>query len=276
MDFTEEMIHSDDAVELYLRIWPSASDPQAAVIMTHGHGEHIGRYEHLAEALAGRGFQCFGYDLRGHGRSSGQKGYLESWADYHQDLISVLNRVLDEEAECPIFLYGHSLGGVVALEYCLQVSDGIRGVIASGPAIGKPNIPEILFVISRLLSRIYPTFTIATQLETAALSRIASVVRAYEEDPLVHDRGTARMGTELTATADWIQEHVADWSLPLLILHGEKDRLINPADSRRFYNNVPIEDKTYLELKDGYHEPHNDLEKEFVIQRIGDWIEAHL
>ena len=276
MEFIEEMVHSGDDVELYVRIWSTVSDPRAAVIMTHGHGEHIGRYEHLARALAGRGFQCFGYDLRGHGRSSGQKGYLESWADYRQDLISILNRVNEKGASCPVFLYGHSLGGVVALEYCLHVSEGIQGVIASGPAIGKPNIPEILFLISRLLSRVYPTFTIATQLETAALSRDASVVRDYEEDPLVHDRGTARLGTELTATAEWIQAHAADWSLPLFILHGEMDRLINPADSRRFYDNVPIEDKTYLELKDGYHEPHNDLEKDFVMRRIGDWIEAHL
>jgi alpha-beta hydrolase superfamily lysophospholipase len=270
------MITSADGTELYLRIWESKAKTRGGVVIVHGHGEHIGRYSHVADALTQRGFKCWGYDWRGHGRSSGRKGHINKWAEYRQDLQTVVDHMRNENSTLPFFILAQSVGGVTALEYALHFSQQIQGLIASAPALGDPNIPRFLFIISRLLSRIYPTFTVSSQLETHAISRDPAIVEAYEQDPLVHDLGSMRLGQELIKTTAWVQEQADQWSLPILIIHGEKDRIINPADSRRFFENIPIEDKTYLELKDGYHEPHNDLDKGFAIQRIGDWIEAHL
>jgi alpha-beta hydrolase superfamily lysophospholipase len=276
MQYEERMIHGKNGREHFAVYWTPDSTISALLIMTHGHGEHIRRYKHVGEALADRGIQCLGYDLRGHGESPGKRGYIENWSDYRDDLAAISNEAKLNAPDVPVFLYGHSLGGNICLDYALRAPEAFQGVIASAPAIGKPAIPEYLFLIARLLSQIIPQFTMATQLDPNTLSRNQDVVTAYIGDPLVHNRGTARLGTELTRISEWIQANAEHWSVPLLLLHGEKDRLMDPADSRRFFENVRIEDKTYLELKDGFHEPHNDVDKEFVIQRIGDWIEAHL
>jgi alpha-beta hydrolase superfamily lysophospholipase len=263
-------------IKLYAQSWTPEEKARALVVITHGHGEHSGRYQHVGEALAARGFCVVALDLRGHGRSGGPRGFIKSWGDFRQDLDRLIEMLKPDYGDMPMFLYGHSIGGTLALDYVLLDSNKYRGVIASAPSLGKPNIPAFLFTISKILSKIVPGFSMATQLDQTALSRDPEVVRAYREDPLVHSVGTARFGTELLKTSEYIQAHAVELKIPLLIIHGAQDRLLNPTDSQRFFSNVKLEDKTFIELPDGYHEPHNDLEKDVVIKRIGDWIEAHL
>ncbi len=263
-------------LELFGHVWESEQPARALVLITHGHGEHSGRYANVGQALSQRGFSVVGLDLRGHGRSGGGRGLLMDWDEFRDDMRKFIEAVTGELPGIPTFLYGHSVGGTLSLDYAMRSPSQFAGVIASAPALGQPNIPAILFQISRLLSRIYPTFTMATQLEVKALSRDPEVVQAYQEDPLVHSRGSARMGTELLKTAEWIQAHAEEWTLPLLLIHGLKDRLVNPEDSRRFFENVVVQDKAFLELPEGFHEPHNDFDQAFVLTKVGDWIEAHI
>jgi alpha-beta hydrolase superfamily lysophospholipase len=223
-----------------------------------------------------RGIAVAALDLRGHGLSEGPRGFVRDWDEYRKDLARLLAELDPEYGGVPHFLYGHSVGGTMALDFAMRESKTFNGVIASAPSLGQPNIPTILFAMSKILSIIYPSFSMATQLDQTSLSRDPEVIRAYREDPLVHNIGTARLGTELLKTTEWIQAHAADFQIPLLLIHGAQDRLINPADSQRFFENVGSQDKTYMDLPDGFHEPHNDLDKDVVIMRVGDWIEAHL
>lgn len=260
---------------LFARLWKPVSSARALVIITHGHGEHSGRYSHVGRALAERGIAAAALDWRGHGLSEGPRGFVRKWDEYRED-VACLFAELDPEFESkPYFLYGHSVGGTVSLDYVMHYPGQIKGVILSAPSLGKPNIPAILFTISKILSIIYPSFSMATQLDQTSLSRDPEVIKAYQEDPLVHNIGTARLGTELLKTTEWIQEHAHDLQIPFLLVHGAQDRLISPADSKRFFENAGSKDKTYFDLPEGFHEPHNDLDKDVVIMRIGDWILEH-
>jgi alpha-beta hydrolase superfamily lysophospholipase len=276
MAYKEFNFKGAGGIKLFAQEWTPETGSRALVLITHGHGEHSGRYQHVAQALAARGFAVVAPDLRGHGRSEGSRGFVKSWDDYRQDLDLLIKTEQPEFNGLPIFLYGHSLGGTIALEFVLIETTDIRGVIASAPILGKPNIPEILFMISKILSRIAPGFSMATQLDATSLSRDPMVVQAYRDDPLVHSIGTARAGTELVRIVKWLNQHAMDLRLPILLIHGSQDRLVNPEDSKIYFANVSSQDKTFLELPDGYHEPHNDLDRDIVIQRVGDWIEAHL
>jgi alpha-beta hydrolase superfamily lysophospholipase len=260
---------------LFARLWQPESPACALVVITHGHGEHIGRYTHVAESLRGRGFAVAAMDLRGHGRSQGPRGLVMDWEDLRKDLRSLVDQLRPQFADVPIILYGHSIGGTISLDFAIRYPAEFNGVIASAPVLGKPNIPAILFQISRVLSRIYPSFSMATQLDETSLSRDQEVVKSYLDDELVHSIGTARFGTELLKTVGWIQAHAAELTIPLLLIHGAQDRLVNPENSQRFFENAGAQDKTYMDLPDGFHEPHNDLDKDVVIKRVGDWILNH-
>jgi alpha-beta hydrolase superfamily lysophospholipase len=276
MQVLELSFHGSGDLELFAHVWKPEIASRALVVITHGHGEHSGRYAHVAENLAFRGLAVAAPDLRGHGRSMGPRGLVMDWGEFQEDLRSFIDQLRPQFADVPIFLYGHSVGGTISLEYVIRNPTEIKGTIASAPSLGQPNIPAILFLISKVLSRIYPTFTMETQLDVPSLSRDQAVVQAYQEDPLVHSIGSARMGTELLKAAEWIQAHASELNVPLLLIHGAQDRLINPADSHRFFENVGALDKTFMDLPDGFHEPHNDLDKDVVLKRVGDWIEAHL
>ncbi len=276
MSVKEFQIVGEGKLPLFARLWEAEKPARALVIITHGHGEHCGRYAHIAEALSDRGFTVGSLDMRGHGHSGGHRGFIRHWGQFRADIEILMDHMEGQFSGLPCFLYGHSLGGTVCLDYAARKPEGIKGVIASAPALGKPNIPSYLFAISKILSRVYPSFSLATQLDQTALSRDPEVVRAYREDPLVHDRGTARLGTELLSTAVWIQANAANFLLPLLVIHGENDRLVDLTDSRRFFEHVGSTDKTLMVLPGGFHEPHNDLDKAKVIDAIGGWIENRL
>ena len=276
MQHQEFQYHGAGGLALFGQSWKPDTPARALVVMTHGHGEHSGRYGHVAASLVSRGLAVATYDLRGHGRSEGPRGYVRDWDNYRQDLKMFLAHLDAEFRDLPLLLYGHSFGGTMVLDYVLRDPTNLNGVIASAPSLGRPNIPAILFTLSQILSKIYPRFSMATQLDATTLSRDPQVVSAYQNDPMVHSVGTARLGTELTRITDWIQANAAKLQVPLLIVHGAKDGLVNPEDSRRFFENVEYHDKTYMDLPDGFHEPHNDIDKEKVIKEIGDWMLDHI
>ncbi len=276
MEHTESRFRGAGGLELYAQSWRPDGAPRAALAIAHGHGEHSGRYANLFEYFPPRGFALHAYDLRGHGRSEGQRGYIREWGDYREDTQAFLTQVKQQEPGIPLFLYGHSLGGLIALDYGLHVTDGIRGVIASAPVLGPPRIPPVLLQLSRALSRIWPTLSMNSQLDVTSLSRDPEVVRAYVADPMVHSKGTPRLGSELMRVSQWVQDHAAEWKLPLLIVLGGEDRLVLPADSQRFFEHAAGGDKKRIAYPGGFHEPHNDLEKAEVFADIERWIEAHL
>jgi alpha-beta hydrolase superfamily lysophospholipase len=276
MQTTESKLGGSGGIELFVQVHRPDGRPRAALAILHGHGEHSGRYQNVFAYFVPRGYAAYAFDLRGHGRSAGQRGFVRDWGEYRGDCQAFLEFLRQEDPGLPVFLYGHSLGGLIALDFALRRPNGLRGAIISGPILGPPNVPAILLQISKLLSSVAPTFSMNTQLDATTLSRDPEVVRAYVQDPLVHSKGTARFGTEMTRAVEWVHEHAGEWKLPLLIICGADDRLVPPADSLRFFERAGVSDKRRIAYPGGFHEPHNDIDRSVVFADIEHWLEEHL
>ncbi|HEX8698893.1 MAG TPA: alpha/beta hydrolase, partial [Myxococcaceae bacterium] len=211
------------------------------------------------------------------GRSPGQRGHINSWAEYRDDVKAFLGHVAKQEPGRPVFLLGHSLGSIIALDYVLHHSQGLSGLILSGLAVDPVGAATPLLVaIARLMSRVWPTLSIAVKLDKTALSRIPEVVSEYIADPLVHGLGSARWGTESLNTIDWCKAHASELQLPLLVVHGESDRINTAAGARQVYEAARSQDKRLVLVPGGHHEPHNDLGREQTFQALEEYLGKRL
>lgn len=264
-------------VELYEQRWlPDSGTPRAALALVHGFGEHSGRYSNVVNRLVPAGYAIYALDTRGHGRSPGQRGYVTRWTEFREDVGAFVRLVGEREAGRPLFLMGHSMGGLTVLEYASQHPEGLRGVVASGPVLGQPGISPALLALARVLSRVAPRFSLDTGLDVTAISRDPAVVEAYRKDPLVHGKGTPRLSTELAGAVARAKAGAATWTLPLLIIHGAADRLAPAVASRAFFERVPASvDKERYEIVDGYHEPHNDTSQQQALDILQGWLDRH-
>ncbi len=263
-------------LELFYQRWLPEGEHEAVLAIVHGFGEHSGRYGNVVNWFVPKGYAAYGFDLRGHGRSPGPRGYINEWAEYRADVRLFLELVHAQEPERPVFLLGHSMGGLIVLEYALHYPEGLSGVIASGPVLAQAGVSPLLMLVSRLLSRVSPRLTLNTKLDAAAISRAPAVVEAYVNDPLVHSLGTPRLGTELTRAVEWTQAHAAEFQVPCLILHGSADRLAPPEGSRAFYEKMTLADKERQVYEGYFHEVYNDLGKEKPLAAVEAWVERHL
>jgi alpha-beta hydrolase superfamily lysophospholipase len=275
MTDTELTLKSNDSLTLIGRQWTPAAAARGVVTLIHGIGEHVGRYSHVAAALNQAGYAMLGYDLRGHGRSEGRRGFTPSYDAYLDDIDLFLGEARARFPGKPIFLYGHSLGGNLVLFYGLQRKPELAGVVASSPQLRlafKP--PAWKTTMGRLMFNLWPGFSMPSGLELAALSRDPEVVRAYAADPLVHDRVSARLGIGLIDVGNWLLDHAAEWSLPLLVFAGNADRLTSSEASREFA--AKVRGDFTLKIWDGlYHETHNEPEQSDVIGLMVRWIQDH-
>ena len=271
-----------DGVRLATVSWrpDGAEPPVGQVVLVHGFGEHSGRYGHVAAHLTAHGYAVHALDLRGHGLSTGRRGHIGRWQEYRDDLAAWVDQVRGAgAAPARTFVYGHSLGGAIVLEYGLRLQPALAGMIASAPALIPSGVRHpILEGLGRILSPVWPTFGVHLPLEHAALSRQPETADRYDHDPLVHGRTTARAATESLAALRWTRDNADRWRLPLLLLHGTADRIISVAGSRDFAaaaraGGAP--DVTLIEYAGGYHEPHNDLQAEQVMADIEAWMDRH-
>ncbi len=264
-----------DGLDLYYQRWLPSGEPRAAVVLVHGFNEHCGRYARVVRALTARGHAVYGFDQRGFGRSPGRRCHVERWAQYREDLGAFLHLVRREQGIRPLFLYGHSLGGVTVLDYVLADPAGIRGVVCGSAALEPAGVAKPhLVAIARLLSRAWPTLALDPKLDPSGLSREPVVVQAYATDPLVQHRATARFGAESLDAIASVKERAARLAVPILILHGEADRLVLPSGSRRLFESIREEDKALRLYPGAYHELHNDLDSGSVLADVCAWLDA--
>jgi acylglycerol lipase len=278
---TTATISGVGGLALFTRRWAPIGVPRAAVPIVHGFGEHSGRYANVVGPLTRAGFAVHGFDLRGHGRSAGRRGHIDSWAEYRADLGRYLDHVRSlEVAGTPLFVYGHSLGAAIVLEYGLHRRDGPAGVIASSPALRPKGVRSpVLEGLAAVMSRVWPTLSLDVPLEREALSRDPDRIEAVKADDLNHRRLTARATVATLEALAWTEAHASDWRLPLLIFHGTGDRVIDPAGTVAFAEAARAGGATDVELhlyQGGYHEPHNDLDAAAVEADVVDWIDRHL
>ncbi|MBT3189812.1 MAG: alpha/beta hydrolase [Anaerolineae bacterium] len=265
---------SKDGLKLFTHAFPSENPPKAIVCMVHGHGEHIERYEHLAAALNDANYAMIGFDHRGHGQSEGTRGHTPSYETLLDDIDAFLAEVDEYYPDLPRILYGHSMGGNIVLNYVLRRKPDLKGVITTGSWIKLAfEPPAVQVFLGKMMNMIYPAFIQNSGLETAAISRDPEVVRAYEEDPFVHNKISARLFVGMYEAGLWSLEHAAEFPLPLLLMHGSADRLTSADASGEFAEKAG--DKVKLKIWDGfYHEIHNEPEQADVFKVIIDWLDS--
>jgi alpha-beta hydrolase superfamily lysophospholipase len=247
------------------------------VLVAHGYAEHGGRYGNLVERLVPRGLAVYALDHRGHGRSEGPRGHVGRFAEFVADLHALRVRIEEEQRGKPLFLLGHSMGGLIAVRYLLSHSSGISGAILSSPAFGIHNEPSrVLDWLGRLLSRIAPRTSFQGNVDPRYLSRDPAVGRAYAADPLVHRRATARFFTEFKWAMRNTQERAAEVRLPILILQAGDDRLVQAKATEAFAASVGAESKQFHLYPGLYHELFNETEKERVFDDLEQWLEARM
>lgn len=272
----ENTFRGSGGLELYCQYWKPETS-RGVVAIVHGVGEHSGRYTNIVRHLTSRGLAVFAYDLRGHGRSPGRRIHINNWNEYHEDLTAFLQMIREQAPRGPLFLYGHSMGALISLDYLILNSQGLQGAILSGIPLEPAGVAKAhLVAAARMLSWICPTFALSLELDHSALSRAPDVVKAYASDKLVSGRVTVRWGTETLAAIDRVKSQAARINIPILLIHGEADRLNLANGSRRLFEAIPFADKTLRIYPDTYHEPHNDLNYENVLNDVSLWLSQHL
>lgn len=267
---------SFDGLGMYAKGWAPEKDPKAVVCLIHGLGEHIGRYEHVGAAFAEAGYAMLGFDLRGHGKSGGPRGHAPSYDALLDDMAAFIQQAKERYPARSCFLYGHSMGGNLVINYVLRRKSELGGVIATGPWLKLAfQPPAIKVALGRVMNNIAPGFTQASGLETAALSRDPKVVDAYVNDPLVHNRITARLFVGLFDAGQYAFDRPSEFPLPTLLMHGTMDRLTSAEASRQFGAAAPKSVTT--ELWEGwFHEIHNEPEKEKVFAKMVAWLDTQV
>ncbi len=251
--------------------------PRACLILVHGFGEHGGRYGHVIGPLQRRGYEVMAYDQRGFGRSPGRRGHIDSWSQYRGDLRAVIAAMHGRRPETPLFLYGHSLGALVVLDLALREPEGLAGVIVSGAplwpvGVAKPH----RIALAHALSRIWPTYSLRLGIDPHALTRDPKARRARGNDPLLGCKATVRWGTESLRIIRRVRERAARFGRPLLMLHGDADRVNHVAGAERFFAEAGAPEKQLIVYPGGYHELHNDEEQDRVVADVGRWIDQRL
>ncbi len=260
-------------LQLFYQAWlPAASSHEAVLVNLHGLGDHSGLYPNLAAHFPSRGIALYAYDMRGNGRSPGQRAYLSGWHEYRDDLRHFLKLVREWERGVPVFLLGNSLGGLVVLDYALHYPDGLSGVIAAAPPLGRLGVPAFLMSLGRIMSRLAPRFSLRVGMDLTGLARDPAVVEAVLADPYFHRVGTARLSTEVTAAISRVQAEAGRFSVPLLILHGAADRMVPPDGSREFFAKVQHPDRELREYPEAYHGLFADFEHGQVLADVERWI----
>jgi len=268
---TEGEVTSADGTRLFYRAWPLANATHTFAVV-HGLGDHSGRYEAFARAMRQRGMATYAVDLRGHGKSQGQRGHVDSWSQWTDDVASFVARV-ESLTSGEVIPVGHSFGGVAMLSTVLAGElKNARRFIVSSPALRlKLAVPQWKESLGKVSSRLTPRLALANEVDAGTISRIPEVVEAYRSDPLVHARISSRMYSEWhRATAD-VLAHADRITIPFLILAGDADPLIDPAGSEQLQAKAPLR-STLRMLPGRYHEPFNDLGSDEVFEIISGWV----
>ena len=262
---------------IYYQSWLPENKPKAALLIVHGLAEHSDRYENVVNHFVPLGYAVYGIDHLGHGKSDGTRVYVERFDDYTNTLKIYFDKVRGSQAGKPIFLVGHSMGGLISAVYLLDHQAELAGAVLSGPAVKIPKYvtPVILFM-GKMLSALVPKYGLLP-LDANGVSRDPSVVQAYVSDSLVHrGKATARLAAEMLKAMQTITAQAARITLPILIVQGSADRLVNPAGAQMLYDAVSSVDKE-IKIYDGlYHEVFNEPEHDKVLRDVEIWLESHL
>ena len=263
--------------KLHVTHWLPEGRPKAVILLAHGYAEHAGRYEYVAKRLTGAGYAIYAVDHWGHGQSDGEGGFVPRFSAFLDGMSELLTLVEVDHGDTPRLLLGHSMGGLIATLFLIERQQAFVAAALSGPAILPAEPPSRFTVwISRFLSRFFPRLGVLS-LDATGVSRDPAVVAAYQADPLVYGgKIGARLGKEFMDAMAVAEADAPKIRLPILIQHGEADRLTAPAGSRYLFEHVSSVDKR-LEIYPGlFHEIYNEPERDAVLGDLIGWFDAHV
>lgn len=274
---SERSFDGVNGVRIVYDVWTPDGEPRGVVVLCHGFGEHARRYDHVAERFGEAGLITYALDLRGHGRSGGKRVYLRNIGEYTTDFRTLVGIATRDHPSLNRVVLGHSMGGGIVFAYGVEHLDEYSAMVLSGPAVyAHDMVSSPMIVLAKVVGAILPGLPVE-QLETEAVSRDPEVVAAYMADPLVHHgKVPAGVAKALIKVGETMPQRAAKLTAPLLVVHGEQDKLIAVEGSRRLLECVASTDahlKVYPEL---YHEVFNEPERALVLDDVTAWIEARL
>ena len=261
-------------LKIYYQCWLPEKDPKAVLLIVHGLAEHSGRYMNLVNHFVPLGYAIYGVDHIGHGKSDGLRVYVEQFEDFTDTLKDFSHMIRDWQPKKPIFLIGHSMGGLISSIFLLDHQDELSGAVLSGPSVKVPDMSSVTILAGKLFSTLMPKLGLLA-LEADGVSRDPEVVKAYINDPLVYTgKITARLAAELLKAMKSAAAGASKITLPILIAQGSEDRLVDPDGAQMLHDTVGSVDKT-LKIYDGlYHEIFNEPEHHKVLGDVEAWLES--
>jgi len=262
---------------IYFQSWLPESEPKAVLLIVHGLAEHSGRYMNVVNHFVPLGYAIYGFDHLGHGKSDGTRVCVKRFDDYTNTLKVYFDMIHRRQPEKPIFLVGHSMGGLISAVYLLDHQTELAGAVLSGAAVKIPgNITPTMLLLGKMLSALIPRFGLIG-LDANGVSRDPAVVQAYVSDPLVHmGKTTARLAAEMLKAMQYVSGQASKITLPIMIVQGSADKLVDLVGAQMLYDMVSSTDKK-IRIYDGlYHEVFNEPEHDKVLRDVEEWLEAHL
>lgn len=271
-------ITTADGLRLFTQAWLPPGAPRAVVLLAHGVGEHSSRYSHVAAYLAARGYALYALDHRGHGQSDGERVVIRRFDDYVDDLRVYFEQVRGQQPDRPVFLYGHSMGSIIALRFALRYQDALAGLIVTGTALRLPvNLPQPVLALAELLAEVAGSAPVAPSIELSGLSHDPQVAAAYAADPLIyHGRLRLKWSVEMLHASREVEARLPELRLPLLALHGADDPIALPAGAEIVRDRAGSGDLTVRQYPGLRHEIHNEPEQGQVLDDIAAWLDAHV
>lgn len=277
VQLTEGRLETADGLTLKTRTWGPDRPSRGQIVLVHGLKDHSARYDPLARELAEAGLVVHGFDLRGHGRSDGLRAHVARFDQYLSDLGLVIRAIRANRPTGPLFLFGHSMGGAIAIAYTLSGATRFDGLVLTGPAVEPPaNVGALSRGLTRLLGTLAPRSRIFN-LNDEAFSRDPDTVAGLRADPLVfHGKATARLAAELLGQMGRSRTQLDRLDLPLLVLHGTADRLTSPEGSRLLFDQSRARDKRLSLLPGWFHDLLHEPGRQQVTNEISEWLAFRL
>lgn len=264
-------------MNIYYQAWLPDGDVKAVIFLVHGLGEYCGRYTNLVDHFVPQGYAIYGLDHIGHGKSDGEREIIEQFTDYTDTLEIYHKMVKGWQSDKPIFIFGHSMGGLITCNYLLEHQADFNGAIISAPAIKvSDSISSVTIIIGKILSKIAPK-TGVLGLDATGVSRDPDVVEAYVNDPLVFQGKTpARLAAELLKAMLHITAQADKIKLPFIVVQGSADKIVDPGGAQLLYDKISSDDKTIKVYEGLYHEIHNEPERATMFKDVETWLSKRI
>ena len=269
----EGFFSARDGIRLFWHTERAAA-PAGHVVVVHGYAEHLGRHGEVMRALAAGGYTAHLLDCRGHGQSGGKRAHIDAFEEYLSDLELFLARVKERSGTAPLFLLGHSQGGLIVARYLLDHPDAVRGAVLASPYFRlKLKVSPVKILAGRLMSRLLPGLPMRNELKVEQLTRDVRIQTATRADPLYQQIATPRWYTESTAAQETVLRRATEFVTPFLLLFGAADPIADPAAGREFFEHATSKDKQQKQYDGLLHELFHEPEREVVFRDLMGWLD---